>query len=119
MDYDLCVDNKIIIHKSPQIYYFSIRIVFFVKNKIAIRLVYSRFILLIRIVLLIPFFEKTAIEAGRPENFSIWSSTPYDIAFLFRNQLDIMSSFAARRRALALIFSGNPFHRNGATGSDS
>ena len=43
MDYDLCVDNKIIIHKSPQIYYFSIRIVFFVKNKIAIRLVYSRF----------------------------------------------------------------------------
>ena len=43
MDYDLCVDNKIIIHKSPQIYYFSIRIVFLVKNKIAIRLVYSRF----------------------------------------------------------------------------
>lgn len=36
MDYDLCVDNKIIIHKSPQIYYFSIRIVFLVKNKIAI-----------------------------------------------------------------------------------
>ena len=62
MDYDLCVDNKIIIHKSPQIYYFSIRIVFFVKNKIAIRLVYSR-------------FHFAAIEAGRPENFSIWSST--------------------------------------------
>ena len=42
MDYDLCVDNKIIIHKSPQIYYFSIRIVFFVKNKKANLFVYSR-----------------------------------------------------------------------------
>ena len=43
MDYDLCVDNKIIIHKSPQIYYFSNRIAILFLTKKTIRLVYSRF----------------------------------------------------------------------------
>lgn len=106
MDYDLCVDNKIIIHKSPQIYYFSIRIVFFVKNKIAIRLVYSRFHFADTDRTADPIHLKNGDRSRKTGKLLYLELHPYDIAFLFRNQLDIMSSFAARRRALALIFSG-------------